>query len=104
MSETDPESDAAVQYTTDPALVRSVVEERGGYPAHEPQSEGQGDEGLLRIGFRDRDEDLREISWEEFQEEFEAKDLAFGYREDGGDVGDRPVVLRKRENVEAVEE
>lgn len=92
--------DPAIHHATDPALVRSIVEERGGYPAHAPDSEGQGDQGLLRIGFRDRDEDFKEISWDAFFEEFEEKDLAFVYADDGSDVAqDRPVVLRKRESV-----
>jgi len=94
----DQDSDGDVHRTTDPTLLRSVIEERGGYPAHVPQSEGQGDQGLLRIGFRDRDEDLKEISWDEFREEVREKDLVGIYSEDGSDVqGDRPVVLRSQD-------
>lgn len=76
---------AGVRRTTDPAVVRSVVQERGGYPAHEPRSEGQGDRGLLRIGRQGREEDLKEISWEAFEEAFEAKDLEFVYPDDESD-------------------
>lgn len=94
----DERDDAEVVRTADPTLVRSVIEERGGYPAHAAKSEGQGDEGLLRAGFRDRDEDLTEISWEKFREEFEEKDLVGVYATDGSDVdGDRPVVLVERD-------
>lgn len=74
--------------TQDTALIRSWVEDHDGFPAHvgdteAGQSEGQGDSGLLRIGFRDRetDEPLKEITWEQFAEEFERKDLAFVYPE-----------------------
>lgn len=92
---TDEDGNGDVRRATDPTLLRSVIEERSGYPAHVPQSEGQGDQGLLRVGFRDRDEDLKEISWEEFTEEIREKDLVGLYTEDGSAVdGDRPVVLR----------
>ncbi|MDG5776577.1 hypothetical protein VB773_22620 [Haloarculaceae archaeon H-GB2-1] len=100
MSNDEPQGDD-VRQTDDPGLLRSVVEELGGYPAHVPQTEGQGDQGLLRIGFRDEDEDLKEITWREFSEEFAEKDLVGFYREDGADVaGDRPVILRKADDVE----
>lgn len=88
-----------VRRTTDPTLLRSVIEDRGGYPAHVPETEGEGDQGLLRVGFHDRDEDLKEISWDEFQEEIQEKDLVGIYTEDGTDVDeDRPVVLRSRDD------
>src|SRR6056297_1546004 len=90
-----------VNLTTDPTLLRSIIEERDGYPAHVPKSEGQGDQGLLRVGFGDADEDLKEISWEEFREEFEEKNLAGVYTDDGSGVqGNRPVVLRKRDDID----
>lgn len=89
-----------IRQTTEPTLLRGVIEDYGGYPGHAPKSEGQGDHGLLRIGFRD-DEELTEISWEEFADEFEEKDLVGLYSEDGSDVeGDQPVVLRERDHVE----
>jgi len=97
----DQTDESAVRHTTDPTLARTVIEERNGYPAHVPGSEDEPDHGLLRVGFRDRDEDLEEISWEEFSEEFEEKDLAAFYRDDEGVVDEnRPVVLRERETVE----
>lgn len=97
----DQSADRTVRHATDPTLVRSIVEERGGYPAHAPQSEGQGDEGLLRIGFRDRDEDLKEISWEEFREGFDEKDLAAVYADEGETIdGSRSIVLRRRSTLE----
>ncbi len=89
-----------VERTTDHTLLRSVIEEHGGCPAHTPQSEGEGHRGLLRIGFRD-DGDLKQLSWEEFFDEFDEKDLVGVYSADGSGVeGDRPVVLREREHVE----
>lgn len=59
--------DGERRHASNPTLARSVIEDRGGYPAHEPQSEGQGDRGLLRVGLVGEDEDLKEISWEEFE-------------------------------------
>jgi hypothetical protein len=67
-----------VERTTAHTLLRSVIEEHGGCPAHTPQSEGEGDRGPLRIGFRD-DEDLKQLSWEEFFDEFDEKDLVGVY-------------------------
>ena len=97
----DGDDGETVRRTTEPTLLRGVIEEYGGYPAHAAASEGEGDHGLLRVGFRDGDEDLKEISWEEFAEEFEEKDLVGVYSEDGSGVqGDRPVVLRERDHVD----
>ncbi|RDI69662.1 hypothetical protein [Halopelagius longus] len=92
--------DADVRRTTEPTLARTVIENHGGYPAHEPQSEGQGDGGLLRVGMRDENEDLKEISWEAFEDEFEEKDLELVYAEDAEtDVGgDKPLRLVERES------
>lgn len=88
----DPEPDAAMssdqrpdsdrKRTTEPTHVRSIVESRGGYPAHEAGTEGRGDHGLLRIGRHGADEDLKEITWETFAAEFEEKDREFVYPEE----------------------
>ncbi|MBX0297456.1 hypothetical protein [Haloarcula nitratireducens] len=93
--------DTEVEYATEPTLARTLIEDRGGYPGHPPESEGEGDRGLLRIGFRDQDEDLKEISWEQFREEFEEKELAVAYRPDEEPVeNDQPVALLEREELE----
>lgn len=98
----DQDSDATVEHATDPTLVRTVVEERDGFPAHLAGSEGEGDSGLLRVGFPDIDEDFEEISWEQFREEFEEKDLAAAYAADpeGTIDGTHPVRLVEREEVQ----
>jgi hypothetical protein len=99
----DGDDGETIRRTTEPTLLRGVVEDYGGYPGHAPKSEGQGDHGLLRIGFRD-DEDLTEISWDEFVDEFEEKDLVGVYSEDGSGVeGDKPVVLRERDHADTDE-
>lgn len=82
----DRNHDPNLKRTTDPALARSVIEERGGFPGHEPGTEGRGDRGLLRVGRYGQDDDLKELSWEEFAHEFEEKDLVFLYPEDSSDA------------------
>ncbi|MDS0283250.1 hypothetical protein [Haloarcula onubensis] len=97
---TDQSSDPAVEVADEPTLARTIIEERDGYPGHVPDSEGRGDHGLLRVGFHD-DEDLKQLSWEQFREEFEEKDLVALYRTDEEPVeADKPVVLRERDDVD----
>lgn len=71
--------------TTDHAKIRKWVEARRGVPVH-VQSTGTADDvGLLRIDFPERDEkddeQLEEISWDEFFEKFDEKRLAFVYQD-----------------------
>ena len=70
--------------TTDHAKIRQWAEARSGKPAR-VQGTGQGeDAGLLRIDFPEEHEDeeqLEEISWDEFFEKFDEKRLAFVYQE-----------------------
>lgn len=66
--------------TTDHEEIRRWAEERGGKPARVKGTGNGDDAGLLRIKFRD-DEDLEEISWDEFFEEFERNSLAFVYQD-----------------------
>lgn len=60
--------------TTDHEVIRKWVEERDGRPAKVDVS---GDGGILRIDFGKPEEDLTEISWDEFFEIFEERKLAF---------------------------
>lgn len=71
------------QVTTDPKKIKKWVEERGGRPAHVKGTGGKDDAGLLRIDFPgySGENSLEEISWEEFFEKFEEKDLAFLYQD-----------------------
>ena len=71
--------------TTDHDEIRNWVEERDGRPAHVEGTGGDDDGGLLRVDFQDsddEDEDLEELSWDEFFETFEENDLAFLYQEE----------------------
>jgi hypothetical protein len=70
--------------TTDHAKIRHWAEARNGKPAR-VQGTGEGeDAGLLRIDFpedSDEEEELEEITWDEFFEKFDEKRLAFVYQE-----------------------
>lgn len=67
--------------TTDHDEIRQWVEERSGKPASVAgTSRGDEEIGLLRIDFAE-DESLDDISWDEFFEKFEEKQLAFLYQD-----------------------
>jgi hypothetical protein len=70
--------------TTDHAKIRRWVEARNGKPVR-VQGTGEGEAaGLLRIDFPEEpedEEDLEEITWDEFLEKFDEKRLAFVYEE-----------------------
>lgn len=70
--------------TTDHNQIRKWVEERGGKPATVKDTGDKGEPGVLRINFPGYgdEESLREISWEDFFEKFEEKQLAFLYQEE----------------------
>jgi hypothetical protein len=66
--------------TTDHDRIRQWAESKGGKPASVDRTHSDKDVGLIRIMFPDapnsHHDNLVEISWEEFFEEFEAKKLA----------------------------
>ena len=64
--------------TTDHEEIKKWAEQRGGRPA-----KVEGTEGLLRIDFREPDENLEEIPWSKFFEIFDENDLAFLYQAEG---------------------
>jgi hypothetical protein len=71
--------------TTDHEQIRSWAESRGGKPACVAGTGGKGDPGILRIMFPEapyaNDENLREMSWDEWFKAFDANDLALVYEE-----------------------
>ena len=70
--------------TTDHDEIRQWVEERNGKPASVAgTSKDDEDVGLVSIDFAEDgdDESLEQISWDEFFEKFEQKQLAFLYQE-----------------------
>jgi hypothetical protein len=68
-------SEASV--TTNHDVIRRWVESREGRPSRVVGTEGRDGEGILRIDFGEKDEKLEEISWEEFFNTFEDRNLAF---------------------------
>jgi hypothetical protein len=70
--------------TTDHDEIRQWAEARDGKPARVSGTGDDEDPGLLRIDFAERDreeEELEEISWEEFFEKFDEEQLCFVYQE-----------------------
>lgn len=69
--------------TTDHEIIRKWAEERDGRPATVIGTGGKEDAGLLRIDYPGRrgKESLKEISWEDFFEKFDQKDLALLYQD-----------------------
>ena len=70
--------------TTDHDEIRQWAEERNGKPASVAGTSKDGEDvGLVRIEFaEDGDDDgLEEISWDEFFDRFEQKQLAFLYQD-----------------------
>jgi hypothetical protein len=74
---------AKSKVATDHREIQEWVESRGGRPARVKGTGGDDDTGLLRIDFpgKGRDESLEEISWDEFFDELEKKNLAFLYQD-----------------------
>jgi hypothetical protein len=67
--------------TTDHKTIRQWVEARHGRPAAVKSTHENKDAGILRIEFPDypgaRDENLEELSWDEFFRKFDDSKLAF---------------------------
>jgi hypothetical protein len=68
--------------TTNHDEIRHWIEERDGRPAA-VRTGGKG--GILRVDFREPDEDLEPIEWDEFFRIFEANKLAFLHQDKTGD-------------------
>jgi len=67
--------------TTDHNEIRRWAEKHKGRPATVKDTEhGKEHAGILRIAFRD-DENLEEISWDDFFDKFDESDLAFLYQD-----------------------
>lgn len=79
--------DSGSQVTTDHDFIQKWVEERGGKPATVKRTGNKEDAGILRIDFPGygAEGSLEEISWDEFFEKFEEKNLAFLYQDTTAD-------------------
>jgi hypothetical protein len=71
---------AKAQQTTDHEKIRAWIEARKGRPSTVAGKDGKN--GILRIDFREKDEDLTEIQWEDFFRIFEESKLAFLFQEE----------------------
>ena len=70
--------------TTDHAKIRRWAEARNGKPARVQGTAEAEDAALLRIDFpeeHEEEEELEEITWDEFFEKFDEKRLAFVYQD-----------------------
>jgi len=72
--------------TTDHETIREWVEQRGGTPAHVSGTADDTARSLYIVEEGEDMENLESISWDEFFETFEAKELAFVYQD--RDVGE----------------
>ena len=73
---------AGAKTTTDHETIRRWAEERGGRPARVKGPGSNGDPGMLRLDFGERDPSFEEISWDEFFEKFDESDLTFVYQDE----------------------
>ncbi|HET8612489.1 MAG TPA: hypothetical protein VFL92_06950 [Sphingomonas sp.] len=75
--------------TTDHDQIRKWIEERGGRPTvvKDTEDNGRGG-GMLRVDFREPDESLDPIEWDEFFRIFDENDLAFLHQDktEGGET------------------
>lgn len=71
--------------TTDHETIRKWAESKGGKPAAVDRTHKGGDVGIIRIMFpknpQSEHQALVEISWDEFFQEFDKRDLALLYDE-----------------------
>jgi hypothetical protein len=78
--------DVMAETTTDHETIRKWAESKGGRPAAVERTHQGGDVGIVRLMFpkaqQSEHENLVEISWDEFFEEFEKRDLALVYEPD----------------------
>ena len=74
------------EVTTDHDTIRTWAEAKGGRPAAVDRTHKGGDVGIIRIMFpkapQSEHENLAEISWNEFFEDFEKRELALLYEQD----------------------
>lgn len=69
--------------TTDHRTIRQWIEARNGHPSvvRSTESDERGRAGLLRVDFNKPEEELDEVSWDQFFETFDENQLAFLYQD-----------------------
>jgi hypothetical protein len=77
---------AQAKITTDHDQIREWADARGGRPAEVGSTHSKAGAGIIRIEFpgapNAKDENLEEISWQEFFEKFDKSNLALLYQEE----------------------
>lgn len=64
--------------TTDHKKIKKWIEDRGGHPSVVRSTHDNGQKGgLLRVEFRDPEDRLEEVDWDEFFKVFDDNKLAF---------------------------
>jgi hypothetical protein len=81
----EPERDGRSLVTRNHDVIREWAEERSATPATVEGSEHDGHVGVLRFDFPGGATDLKHISWEEWFEAFDARELNFIYQEKRSD-------------------
>ena len=77
---------SAGETTTDHDVIKKWIEDRNGHPAVVRATEDNGKSGgLLRVEFRDPEDKLHEIDWDEFFQVFEENKLAFLHQDKTAD-------------------
>jgi len=72
----------AAERTTDHDTIRAWMEERNGRPSVVKRSHDTAEGGgILHIDFNEPEESLEEVSWDEFFETFDDRELAFLYQD-----------------------
>lgn len=72
---------AQAKVTDDHKTIKNWAEKRGGHPATVKSTEDGDEPGILRLDFGKPEDALDEISWDEFFEKFDEKELVFLYQE-----------------------
>ena len=91
-----------LHYTTDHRKIRDWVEAKGGRPSQVKGPGNDEDFGPMRIDFPgDGAETHEEVSWAEFFQKFEEKNLAFVFQDEMPDARDiRSCKLVSRDRME----
>src|SRR5829696_5009232 len=81
----EPERPGRSLATTSHEVIRSWAEERQAVPATVAGTEHEGRPGVLRLDFGDKSAELRHISWDEWLDTFDSRQLNFVYQEERKD-------------------
>lgn len=85
--------------TADPEKIRAWVEDRDGNPAIVVDEGDHSEKLLFDFPGENIDQDFQEISWEEFFDEFDQRDLVFVYGEEFGEPGQEKPPIREKYDI-----